>query len=73
VEEIIKQAGGPLLRSVALFDVYEGEPVKKGFRSLAFALQFLAGDRTLTVEEATRHIEDITAELTKRAGAEIRG
>ncbi|MEW6273716.1 MAG: phenylalanine--tRNA ligase subunit beta [Bacillota bacterium] len=73
VGEIIKQAGGPLLRSVTLFDVYEGEQVKKGFRSLAFSLKFLAGDRTLTVEEVASCIENIAAELVQKAGAEIRG
>lgn len=73
VEEIIKQAGGPLLRSVTLFDVYEGEQVKKGYRSLAFTLKFFATDRTLTVEEITSSLEKIAARLAQKVGAEIRG
>ncbi len=73
VLEIIKQAGGPLLRSVSLFDVYEGEQVKKDFRSLAFSLKFLADDRTLTVEEVASFLEKISSSLAEKVGAEIRG
>lgn len=72
VEEIIKQAGGHLLRGVSLFDVYEGGQVKKGFRSLAFSLIFFADDRTLTVEEVALQVEKISAQLSQKIGAEIR-
>jgi len=70
--ETIKKAGGELLRSVYLFDAYEGEQVKKGYRSLAFALKFLAGDRTLTVEEINSIMEKMDEKLMREAGAEIR-
>lgn len=45
---IVSDAGGELLRSVRVFDVYEGEQVGAGKRSLALRLVFRAADRTLT-------------------------
>jgi phenylalanyl-tRNA synthetase beta chain len=45
---LVSEAGGPLLRSVRVFDVYEGEQVGAGKRSLALRLEFRAPDRTLT-------------------------
>ena len=45
------EGAGPLLESVRLFDVYTGEQVGEGSKSLAFALRFRAPDRTLTVDE----------------------
>ncbi|MGQ9825843.1 MAG: phenylalanine--tRNA ligase subunit beta, partial [Desulfotomaculales bacterium] len=73
ITRIIRAAGGELLQSLSLFDVYEGVQVKKGFRSLAFSLKFQAADRTLTVEEVSALIEKITGALSREAGAEIRG
>jgi phenylalanyl-tRNA synthetase beta chain len=51
VEETLARAGGDLLVDLALFDVYRGEGVPRGRRSLAFRLRFLALDHTLTDEE----------------------
>jgi len=51
VERTIGQAGGELLESVDLFDVYRGGSLPEGCRSLAFHLRFCALDRTLTDEE----------------------
>lgn len=69
---VIKKAGGELLRSVELFDVYQGKQVKEGFKSLAFSLKFQAEDRTLTDKEITTLIENITSRLAKEAQAELR-
>jgi phenylalanyl-tRNA synthetase beta chain len=52
VESALRRGAGPLLESVRLFDVYTGEQVPAGHRSLAFALRLRAPDRTLTVEES---------------------
>ena len=49
--ETLREGAGPLVESVRLFDVYRGEQVGEGRKSLAFALRFRAPDRTLTVEE----------------------
>jgi phenylalanyl-tRNA synthetase beta chain len=51
VEGTLRRAGGELLETVDLFDVYRGAPLSEGSRSLAFHLRFCALDRTLTDEE----------------------
>jgi phenylalanyl-tRNA synthetase beta chain len=48
VHDAISAAGGPLLWSVELFDVYRGPGVAEGRRSLAYRLRFQAAERTLT-------------------------
>jgi phenylalanyl-tRNA synthetase beta chain len=53
VEAALVSGAGPLLESVRLFDVYSGEQVGAGRKSLAFALRFRAPDRTLTVDEVS--------------------
>ena len=55
VERTLRHAGGDLLESVELFDVYRGPSVAEGSRSLAFHLRFCALDRTLTDEEIGGH------------------
>jgi phenylalanyl-tRNA synthetase beta chain len=51
VGRTLRQAGGELLESIELFDVYRGPPVEEGSRGLAFHLRFCAMDRTLTDDE----------------------
>lgn len=70
--EAIRKAGGDLLRTVFLFDVYQGEQVPKGCRSMAFALKFLADDRTLTDAEVSDKIDCISRTLEKQFAAELR-
>lgn len=53
VERTLRKAGGELLRSVRLFDVFRGEQLGADCRSLAFQLRFQAADRTLTDEEVS--------------------
>ena len=72
VMAIIRQAAGPLLASVELFDVYTGEQVKEGCRSLAFALRFQASDRTLTDAEVADRLKSVTESLVAGLGAELR-
>ncbi len=54
VQSTLSSAGGDLLESVQLFDVYRGESLGDGVRSLAYRLRFCALDRTLTDEEIGR-------------------
>ena len=49
--EALRIAGGDLLESVHLFDVYRGTGIDEGARSLAYRLRFCADDRTLTDDE----------------------
>ena len=51
VADALREAGGDLLESVHLFDVYRGAGIDEGARSLAYRLRFCAPDRTLTDEE----------------------
>ena len=48
LEDVITSAGGKLLQSVALFDIYRGNPIPEGKKSVAFSLELRAADRTLT-------------------------
>jgi len=63
---------GELLDRVVLFDVYDGEPLPEGKRSLAFAVDFRAGDRTLTDEEVGEVVARIAERLATDVGAELR-
>ena len=69
---VIQAAGGKLLREVSLFDVYQGEQVPEGMRSMAFALKFQAEDRTLTDAEAGEITGKIAGSLAAKFGAELR-
>ncbi|HSF33500.1 MAG TPA: phenylalanine--tRNA ligase subunit beta [Candidatus Tectomicrobia bacterium] len=62
-----------LLREVRLFDVYAGDPVPVGRKSLAFGLTYRADDRTLTDEEVNRIQTRVVQQLRQRFGAQLRG
>ena len=68
----LRDGAGDLVEEVALFDVYTGSQLEEGQRSLAFALQFRALDRTLTVAEATAARDAAVAEAHRRTGAILR-
>jgi phenylalanyl-tRNA synthetase beta chain len=72
VQQLIVLSGGSLLRGVQLFDVYRGEPVPSGKRSLAFGLTFQAPDKTLSAEAVAKQVARIAARLAKEVGAEMR-
>ena len=67
VQDVIEAAGGELLRRVELFDVYRGEPIPEGKKSLAYALTFQADDRNLTEDE----VRAIYQRIQQRAAAEL--
>ena len=62
-----------LVERAALFDVYQGENVPLGMRSLAFRIRLRAPDRTLTADEVNRAINGLTRALQREAGATVRG
>jgi phenylalanyl-tRNA synthetase beta chain len=68
----IKEAGGSLLESVSLFDVYAGERIGQGKKSMAFSLVYRHAERTLTDEE----VNDLHAQVVKAVeqafGGELR-
>jgi phenylalanyl-tRNA synthetase beta chain len=71
--ETAREAGGPLLGDVRVFDVYRGEQTGEGRKSVALHLVFQSRERTLTEEEATELRARIVAALADRFDAEIRG
>lgn len=72
VKTEICQSGGCLLSTVVLFDVYTGEQVPPGFKSMAFSLNFQAQDRTLTDLEVEEHYKSIVVRLEKTFSAKLR-
>lgn len=72
VTDVIVENGGNLLADVKLFDVYTGEQVPDGYRSLAYSLVFRAVDRTLTDAEVETHHKNILVHLEKTLSAKLR-
>jgi phenylalanyl-tRNA synthetase beta chain len=73
VEAALVEGAGELLEAVALFDVFTGEQVGAGRKSLAYKLTFRAADRTLTADEAVAARDAAVAVAAKRHGAVLRG
>ena len=65
-------AGGKLLESVRLFDVYRGKGVEPGRKSLAFSLTYRGEDRTLTDQEVASAHEKVVRKVTGAVGGELR-
>ncbi len=72
VEEGVRDAAGPLLEAVDVFDVYTGAGVEEGRRSIAYRLRLRAPDRTLTDEEADRAVARVLERLRERHDVERR-
>jgi len=68
----VREAGGELLAGVRVFDLYRGEQVGEGRKSLALALSFRAADRTLTDEDVAPLRDRIVAALRDGLGGELR-
>ena len=73
VEKTVRRAGGELLESLALFDVYRGAGVPDGTRSLAYRLRMCASDRTLTDQEVAEVRARCIAAVEQAHGARLRG
>ncbi len=72
IQEAIAEAGGKLLSQVELFDLYRGEQIPPGKKSLAYSLTYQAEDRTLTDAEVAKVQERIVRRLAQELGAELR-
>jgi phenylalanyl-tRNA synthetase beta chain len=72
VRNLITQTGSSLVRSVTLFDVYRGEQVGAGRKSLAYRLVYQADDRTLTDKEVAKQRDKIVRRLEQELGATLR-
>ena len=72
VETLIRQTGGKLLTGVKLFDVYSGDQVGKGKKSLAYSMTYQAQDHTMTAAESTALRNKIVRRLEREVGAALR-
>ena len=72
VEACIQSAGGKLLRSVKLFDVYRGKGIPEGKKSLAFSLELRADDRTLVDTDSDTVMRNVLDKLESSLGAVLR-
>jgi len=70
--DVIKEFGGDLLTRVQVFDIYAGEQVAAGYKSMAFKLTFQSDHRTLTESEVNERIELIREGLKIRLQANFR-
>lgn len=71
LEKIFREKGGKLLESYELFDVYEGNQIEEGYKSVAYSLTFRAKDRTLEEAEVSQIVDKILKEL-QNLGIELR-
>ena len=65
IEEVIKNKGGKLLENCKLFDIYEGDQIKEGYKSMAYSISFRALDHTLDDTEISGVMEKILTGLEK--------
>lgn len=72
IRDAIARGGGELLRSIALFDVYTGDPIPPGKKNLTWSLIYQAPDRTLTDAEANAIQDRIIATLREEFDAVLR-
>ena len=72
IEEVMATAGGKLVESIKLFDVFRGEKIGEGKKSVSFRVSMRASDRTLTVEEADKISAKIVKALDARLGIALR-
>jgi phenylalanyl-tRNA synthetase beta chain len=73
VEAALRKAGGEMLSGLRLFDVYRGEQIGAGKKSLAYSLTYQAQDRTLTDDEVLKIRQRIVKQLEQELGAKLRG
>lgn len=71
IEEVIRQRSGKILETLELFDIYEGDQIKDGFKSVAYSITFRAKDRTLEENDITAAMKKILNGLSSM-GIELR-
>ena len=72
IEAVMKKAGGKLLESITLFDVYRGVQIGAGKKNMAFSLSFRAADHTITAEETDKVIKKILTLMERELGLNLR-
>ncbi|MBI4778722.1 phenylalanine--tRNA ligase subunit beta [Candidatus Desantisbacteria bacterium] len=72
IVEIIREAGNSLIEDIRLFDLYHGEQVSEGYKSLAYSITYRSPDKTLTENEVGMVHEGIIQLLMERLGVRVR-
>ena len=72
LEDIIKENGDDILESFKLFDVYQGNQITSGHKSIAYTLTYRHKERTLTDDEVNKVHENIVSEINKKLGGALR-
>ncbi|AOM82294.1 phenylalanine--tRNA ligase subunit beta [Salisediminibacterium beveridgei] len=72
LERVIRQSGGPLLKQVSVFDLYAGEHLEPGKKSIAFSLKYLDPEKTLTDEDVQAVHEQVLAAVKEAYDAHLR-
>jgi phenylalanyl-tRNA synthetase beta chain len=73
LKAVIEEAGGALLKEVYVFDLYEGDRLEAGTKSIAFSLKYYDPERTLTDEDVTKTHQQVLNALEQKTGAVLRG
>jgi phenylalanyl-tRNA synthetase beta chain len=69
---VIQQGGGRIVTNITLFDVYRGEQIGKGKKSLAYSLTYQSADKTLTDNDVSQVRQRIIRRLDQELGAKLR-
>ncbi|MCT4613067.1 MAG: phenylalanine--tRNA ligase subunit beta [Clostridia bacterium] len=73
IEKIIRRNNPGFMEEYSLFDIYKGEQIEEGKKSVAYNFVFRSADRTLTDEEVNKAMDKIITELKANVNAEMRG
>lgn len=72
IEEIIRNKGGKTIEDVRLFDIYRGNQIEKGYKSMAYAITYRSDEKTLTEEDISKVHNKILNSLANQVGAILR-
>ncbi|MBK6536944.1 MAG: hypothetical protein IPG09_03925 [Ignavibacteria bacterium] len=72
IRSSMQKSGGRILREVELFDLYEDDKLGENKKSLAFSLEFVSDEKTMTDEETKKIMDKIINNLEKNTGARLR-
>ena len=70
--DTMRRVGGPFLHDVLIFDLFTGEGVAQGFKSMAFRLTFRSDEGTLIDEQINPVMEEIIEQLEEKLAAKLR-
>ena len=72
LQSVLHDAGGAILETVTVFDIYTGAPIPAGQKSIALALRFRADNRTLTEVEVENAMSQLRERAAQEFGAQLR-